>query len=186
MCSAIDMQEAFERVSICNHKSFLPHGAVFKMTKDILRVGDIWRMDTEPLELQNAETKRMAEKIGARRLELSKSGQTLVGPRGAHVQGPPKLVTTIGYSTTMAISTMRNLIASQKLRRGDGPVTIPQSRRNERVFGVTGSGRSKALRSSVKLENLGKEYNPRYDSCLKAFVRMCAARAMASIAEATD
>ena len=86
----------------------------------------------------------------------------------------------------MAISTMRNLIASQKLRRGDGPVTIPQSRRNERVFGVTGSGRSKALRSSVKLENLGKEYNPRYDSCLKAFVRMCAARAMASIAEATD
>ena len=175
MRAAIDMQEAFERVSICNHKSFLPHGAVYKVTKDILEVGDIWRVDMEPLELQNAESKRVAEKISARRLELSKSGQTLVGPR--HGYGPARLVSTKGYSTTLAISLMRNLITTQKLRRGDGLIDMPASRRNERVFGVTGSGRSKGLRCGVKLENLGKDYSPRDDSCLKAFVRLCAARA---------
>ena len=66
---------------------FLPNGAVYKVTKDILMVGDVWRSGgmtwLEPLELQNADTKRVAEKIGAKRLELSKSGQTLVGPLGA-------------------------------------------------------------------------------------------------------
>ena len=40
MCTAIDKQEIYERVSIRAHKSFLPHGAVYKVTKDILEIAD--------------------------------------------------------------------------------------------------------------------------------------------------
>ena len=32
--------EIYERLSINNHKSFMPHGAIYKVTKDILKVGD--------------------------------------------------------------------------------------------------------------------------------------------------
>eukprot|EP00966_Prymnesium_polylepis_P075739 1756276-Prymnesium_polylepis.1 len=41
MQTAVDMQEMYERVRINSHKSFLPHGAVFKVTKDILDVKDV-------------------------------------------------------------------------------------------------------------------------------------------------
>ena len=34
---AIDMHEAFEKVSINNHKSFLPHLAIFKVSNCIAR-----------------------------------------------------------------------------------------------------------------------------------------------------
>eukprot|EP00965_Chrysotila_dentata_P180859 5970043-Pleurochrysis_carterae.AAC.1 len=71
MCDAIDMYEVFERVSIRSHKSFLPHGAVFKVTADILEVGDVWAVDLSPLELQNAETKRVASSSGSKRLVLT-------------------------------------------------------------------------------------------------------------------
>ena len=50
-CKAIDMQEMFERMSIAKHGSFLPHGAVFKVTRDILEVGDVWAHDLSTLEL---------------------------------------------------------------------------------------------------------------------------------------
>ena len=129
----------------------------------------------EPLELQNAETKRAASKIGARRLEFSSSGQSRVGPRIG--EGPSNLITTSGYSTTVALSTMRNLLGSQTLRRGDGVISMPASRRNERLFGVTGSGRTKHLCTGVKLENIGKDYDPRLDTSLKAFVRLIALKA---------
>ena len=175
-CSAIDMMEAFERGSMCNHKSFLPHGAVFKVSQNILEVGDIWAVDVSPLELQNAESKRVADKIGARRLELSKSGKSRVGP-GSGASGPAQLITTAGYSTTYALSTMRALLGARTLRRGDGCIAMPESRRNERLFGVTGSGRTKSRSMGIKLENLGKDYDPRLDTCIKAFVRLCAARA---------
>lgn len=66
---AIDMQEMFERVSIYNHHSFLPHGAVFKVTRDILQVGDVSAHDLSALELQNAETKRVFESGGSRHLK---------------------------------------------------------------------------------------------------------------------
>ena len=75
MQRAIDMKDIFERVSIKKSGSFLPHGATHKVTQDILTVGDVWATDLSPLELQNAETKRVAESSGARRLELSSSGQ---------------------------------------------------------------------------------------------------------------
>ena len=128
----------------------------------------------EPLELQNAETKRAASKIGAHRLEFSSSGQSRVGPRIG--EGPSNLITTSGYSTTVALSTMRNLLGAQTLRRGDGVISMPASRRNERLFGVTGSGRTKHLCTGVNLENIGKDYMIRVslDTSLKAFVCLIA------------
>ena len=39
---AIDLHEIYERSSIRGHGSFMPHGTIFKVTRDILKVGDIW------------------------------------------------------------------------------------------------------------------------------------------------
>eukprot|EP00965_Chrysotila_dentata_P208622 6184803-Pleurochrysis_carterae.AAC.5 len=143
MRNAIDMYvEVFERVSIRLHKSFLPHGAVFKVTRDILEVGDVWAVDLSPLELQNTETKRVATSSGSKRLVLTSEGfqrQPMRGKSG----GPTQMVKMKGYSTTMALSILKNLLATQQLRRGEGFVSVPESRRNERLFGVTGAGHTK-------------------------------------------
>ena len=48
-----------------------------QVTRDILKVGDVWSTDLSPLELQNAETKRVAESGGSRRLEFTAAGQTI-------------------------------------------------------------------------------------------------------------
>ena len=79
---------------------------------------------------------------------------------------------------------MRNLLATRALRRGDGVVSMPESRRNERLFGTTGGGRTKSASMGIKLENLEKDYDPRSDTCLKAFVRLCALLATQSAASA--
>ena len=68
MRRAIDMQEAFERVSIRAHGSYLPHAAVFKVTRDILEVGDVHAFRTSRIELHNSHTKRTTLRGGARRL----------------------------------------------------------------------------------------------------------------------
>eukprot|EP00965_Chrysotila_dentata_P167457 5530108-Pleurochrysis_carterae.AAC.1 len=69
--TGLDMYEIFERVSIRSHKSFLPHGAVFKVTRYILELGDVWAVDLSPLELQSAETKRVATSSGSKRVVLA-------------------------------------------------------------------------------------------------------------------
>ena len=74
----------------------------------------------------------------------------------------------------MALGTLRTLLAAQKLRRGDGTVVMAASRRNERIFGADGRGRSKVLSSGVKIEKLAADYEPRADTCVKAFVRLIA------------
>ena len=118
------------------------------------------------------ETKRVASSSGSRRLTMSASGHMRASMRGA--EGPSQLVSTSGYSTTMALSTLRNLLATQMLRRGDGVIATPDSRRKERLFGQHGPGRSKALSTGLKLEKLlGPDYNPIHDTCMKAFVRLC-------------
>ena len=139
-----------------------------QVTRDILKVGDIWATDLSPLELQNAETKRVAETGGSRRIEFAESSKTLVGLRGAQ-QGPMKLVERKSYNTSMSVSTMNNLLVTQRLRRGDGPIVYPKSRRAERLFGA--QGRTKRLSSNIKLEKLDATYVPRDDTCVKAFVR---------------
>ena len=86
---------------------------------------------------------------------------------------PPK-----GYPTTAALSVLRHMLATQVLRRGDGIIATPESRRKERLFGVHGRGRTKCLSAGIKLEKLQTptlhatpDYDPRSDSCIKAFVR---------------
>ena len=104
-------------------------------SRDIIRIADAWAADLSPLEMQNAETKQRASSSGARRLEISTSGQQLL-PMKNGAFGPQKLISTKGNSTTMALSTLRHLMITQKLRRGDGPdgVVMPDSRRRERLF----------------------------------------------------
>ena len=74
MQKAIVMHEAIERTTIHQCKSFLPHGCVFKITRDILTVADLHAYNTSPLELQNAKTKRAAKSGGSRRLEAATCG----------------------------------------------------------------------------------------------------------------
>jgi hypothetical protein len=142
---AIDMHEIFERLAIRKHGSFLPHGAIFKVSRDILEVADVWATDLSKLELQNAGTKRTATQGGARNLTMGK-GHLSVAPQRRTTQGPAQLVRTKGYGTTMALSTMRKLLGLQYLRLGDGLVATPMSRRKDRLFGVSGTGRSSAAR----------------------------------------
>lgn len=169
--AAIDMQEILERVSIRRHGSYLFHGAVFKISRDILQVGDVTAVDTSALELQNAETKRTAESSGSRRLEMSSEGRMRQGVKGVH-EGPSRLVATKGYSTSMALSTLTNMLATQQLRKGEGEYATPAARRKERVLTA---GRTKALRTGVKLEHIGAEYVPREDTVLDAYLRLLVA-----------
>uniref|UniRef100_A0A7S4MF79 Uncharacterized protein n=1 Tax=Prymnesium polylepis TaxID=72548 RepID=A0A7S4MF79_9EUKA len=178
MQKAIVMTEAYERVSILNHKSFLPHFAIFKVTKNIRDVGDVHAYNLSPLELQNAETKRTAAANGSRRITTSASGKT-------RVKGTHEVVETRGYRTTMSLSTLRHLLVAQTLRRGDGIIATPASRRKERLFGASGTGRVKVERAGAKLALLEKQeaegaVDPREDTCVAAFIRLLAVAAEAS------
>ena len=128
-----------------NSKSFMPHAAVYKMTQDILTVGDTWAVDLSAQELHNAELKRTAENSGARRVEMASAGKMRAPLRTSGAEGPAQLVKTRGYSTAMAISCMKHLLMTNVLRRGDGLHRVPDSRRTERLLGV--SGRTKLLSS---------------------------------------
>jgi len=55
----------------------------------------------------------------------------------------------------MALGTLRHLLATDYLRRGDGIIATADSRRKERLFGVTGNGRTCTRMAGVKLETLG-------------------------------
>ena len=72
----------------------------------------------------------------------------------------------------MAISTLRKLLGAQLLRRGDGVIALPDSRRKERLL----AGRTKLASKEVKMEVLMRDYNPREDTCIRAFVRLLAAQ----------
>ena len=56
---------------------------------------------------------------------------------------------TVGYSTTMALSTLRKLLGAQMLRRGDGVLALPDSRRKERLFGQHGGGKRRRASCSA-------------------------------------
>ena len=79
----------------------------------------------------------MAESGGSKRLEFTAAGKTVLGMRSGKA-GPMLLTERKEYSTTLALSTLNNLLVTQKLRRGDGPIQYPQSRRAERLFGEEG------------------------------------------------
>lgn len=177
-CLAIDMHEIFERVTIRNHKSFLPHAAIFKVSNDILSVGDVKQFSTSALELLNAHTKRTANSNGSRRLTMSSSGVKRASMKSV---GPARLSATKGYSTSMVLSTLRHMMVSNVLHRGNGLYATPDSRRSERLFGENGRGRMTLPSSGVKLEErlmaVDGAYKPSEDSRLKAFVRLLGIRA---------
>lgn len=128
------------------------------------------------LELQNAETKRVFELGGSRHLNSSTSGTT----HKKDGQGGYKKIVTKGYGSTAASTVLFKLLATQKLRQGDGGIAIPASRRGERLFGSNATGRS----TLVKLEIMGEkdaEYDPANDTCLDAFVRLLEARITADM-----
>ena len=148
----------------------MPHGAIFKTTRDILKVGDVWRYCTSSLELQNAETKRVAKSGGSCHKQTSSAGTRRSGGTN-NLLGVAKA--TIGYGTSQCISTLRKLLGAKMLRRGDGVIALPESRRKERLLNV---GRTKLASKYVKSEVLCRDYNPRLDTCIKAFVRLLAAQ----------
>ena len=150
-----------------------------------MRIGDVWAADLTPLEMQNAETKRVASSSGSRRIEVATSGiMTIPVKKGC--EGPARMIPTKGCNTTMAYSTLKHLMSAQKLRRGDGPdgIILPDSRRNERLFGHR--GRTSYRSSGVKLEHFEDDYDAAADTCIKAFVRLIALAATAAAAQANS
>ena len=152
------------------HLFLMVHGAMYKNSEDIIRVGDVWRYCVSALELQNAETKRVAKSGGSCRQQFSTAGTTRRQGRNDTVGGV--VTATIGYATTQCISTLRKLLGASMLRRGDGVIALPECRWKERLLEV---GRTKLAPKWVKSEILNRDYNPRQDTCIKAFVRLCAA-----------
>ena len=107
----------------------------------------------------DAETKRVASTGGSRRLQTSSSGQT----RRPGKDGAADVVSaTVGYATTMAISTLRKLLGASSLRRGDGVIALPESRRKQRLL----AGRTSLAPKMVKMEILRNEYKPHLDTCI--------------------
>jgi hypothetical protein len=165
---AIDMHEIMERLSIRHHKSFLFHAAIYKVTADILLAGDLWAFSLSSFELNNAETKCVASSNGARRLELSSAGTKRCPLKEGHV-GPAVLAPTVGYGTTMVISTMKTMAAANYLRRGGGIVETPDTRVKQRF--TNGTGRVSLGSSGPKLSLARMEYDPRNDTCVAALAR---------------
>ena len=107
-------------------------------------------------------------KISKQELQLfelaEQLGYQIIGAAGT------RLVPTRGYSTTMALSTLKNMLSTQYLQRGDGTFATPASRRAARLFGT---GRLTRGSTGIKLEKLqGDGYEPASDTCLSAFVRL--------------
>ena len=72
------------------------------------------------------------------------------------------------------------MLAKQKLRNGDGFFTTPDARRTVQL--LNGSGRRTHASTGVKPQSFSDEsYDPRSDSCLKAYIRLIAALAEAQI-----
>ena len=70
---------------------------------------------------------------------------------------------------------LNHMLMQNTLRRGDGLYSIPDGRRNQRLLQA---GRTKYLTIGLKIEKLNLEeeesYDPRSDTCVKAFVRFLA------------
>ena len=106
-------------------------------------------------------------------------------PLRSGAEGPARLVSTSRMSNTMAVSTMNHILMQNTLRRGDGEFRVPDSRRTERLLQT---GRTKHLSAGLKQEKVGVEeiYNPRKDSCVKAFARLLRSEAAAATEAAAE
>ena len=110
------MHQCFDSLSLNPNRA--------QVTRDILRIGDVWAADLETLEMQNAETKRVATTGGSRRIEFTAAGKTVVGVRGDQ-QGPVRLTDRKAYCTSMTLSTMNNLLSSHaEIAPGRWPIPV--------------------------------------------------------------
>ena len=132
-----------------------------------------WLFSTRGAEFGLSETKRTARDGGSSRLELTTSG-TMTKPSSRKEGVPTTVVKTKGYTTTLAISVLTKMLATNYLRAGGEVAPVPESRRRERLIQT---GRL-TLPMAPKLE-LDGVYDPRVDSCVKAFVRALSERATA-------
>ena len=180
----IDMQEMYERIGIHNHKSSLPHGAIYKMVQDLRKVKNVWAYGTS-LGTSERRDQECGSRYWLKPQRDHELGQNMVIPMKGTCEGPPapRLVTTKGYSTTTALSTLNALLTTNYLRRGDGILKMADSRRRERLFGSSGSGRIAAKSSGMKhfrADETDADYDPRNDSCLAAFIVLLAKEANAN------
>ena len=112
------MHEIYERVTIRNGKSFLPHAAWGKAVRDIRSVKDVWAYCLSALELHNAKVKRVAESGGARRIVQGAASLARKPLRGK--AGPAQLVATKATATTASHSILQKMLAGKALRTGFG------------------------------------------------------------------
>ena len=89
-------------------------------------------------------------------------------------EGPGQLVKTSGYAGSMAVSTLKHMLATNRLRRGDDKYCTPPSRLKERVFGGAGTGRSTRISAGQSKAKREMNYDPRADSVLDAYIRLLA------------
>ena len=94
---------------------------------------------------------------------MSAAGESRKPMRGVS-EGPAQLVQTKGYDTSMCVSTLKHLLATNKLRRGDGLYSTPPSRLKERLFGAHGTGRSTLKAAGASKAVRESEYEPRSDT----------------------
>ena len=71
-----DWQEAIERVSNHDFKSWLPHRLIHKGVRQIAQDGDLWAKSTSALEANQGELGRSLDKVASRRRGADHSGQT--------------------------------------------------------------------------------------------------------------
>ena len=157
-----------ERVSQRDSKSWYPHGYIYKVPRMQLDIGDDTAISLSALELNNAETKRAASKNGSKHVEF-KQHETLVYPLKAGTEGPIMPVQRKSTTSSLATQTHHFLCSQQLLRRNGEGIAM---RRTERLFGVSGTGRSKLARSVHSGRGAQAAYEPRKDTVLKAFVRL--------------
>jgi len=176
---AIEQQEAFERVSGKAHKSFLPHLAVFKITRDKLRVGDNTKADMSALELLHAEVMRTARQQAPKNKEI-RGAYVANNPAKPGAEGAGTHAVRGGGEATMTVSTLKTLLGRKALIAGACPWAMPLSRRGERLMV---DGRMTLRRRAVRVESLNDDYRPEEDTVMEAFVRGLRANAVADDAE---
>ena len=77
------------------------------------------------------------------------------------------------HSSTMPLYTMKKVLATQSLRQGSAPVSIPDARRKERFMQT---GRTSRKSTGVKAALAGDAIDPSEDSVLDACIRLLEAK----------
>jgi len=175
---AIDFNEMLIRVTAGNLKAYYSHLFSLRVPLQISMVKDLWCYYLGPLELNNAATKRRAERNASKHLVTTAEG-TSTAPVGrnqlkaAAARGEEvatgKVVVTKGYSTSLTYQTATHRGAALAMKRSNLGI---QTREGTRLFGDGGPGRISRKRAGPKLKNMGKVWiDPMDDTAVGAFVR---------------